>query len=365
MGCESCGSSNGLPNGCQNNGWCTKGGCQKLSVYDWLSNMQAPSDQTPFNIVEVRFKGTRKGFYRNEKVIDLSVGDMVAVEATSGHDIGEVSITGELVRLQMKKRSLKEDSREIKKIYRTANQKDLDKWESAKKIENDTLFRTRKIITQLGLNMKLGDVEYQGDRTKATFSYTAEERVDFRNLIKKLAEEFKLRIEMKQIGARQEAGLVGGIGSCGRELCCSSWLTNFKSVSTSAARYQNLSLNPLKLAGQCGKLKCCLNYELDTYMDALRGFPDLEKVQRLETQSGTVVHQKTDIFKKIMWYGYEDATDWHALSISSVKNILEMNKKGKKPSDLSSYSINKPEKQSAVQNVLEKRTSRQLHGKQF
>ena len=344
MGCGSCATKteDGLPGGCKNNGTCGTSGCNKLNVYDWLSDMILPEGQKPFDIVEVRFKGSRKEFFRNVNDLPIKTGDMVAVEGTPGHDIGEVSLVGELVRFQLKKKHITEGSPEIKVLYRTARQADLEKYNEVKELEHKTMHRSRTIAIALNLKMKLSDVEYQGDGKKATFFYTADERVDFRELIKKLADEFKVRIEMRQIGMRQEASRLGGIGSCGRELCCSTWLTDFKIVSTSAARYQNLSLNPLKLAGQCGKLKCCLNYELDSYMDALRDIP--ESRIKLETAKGFAVHRKTDIFKRIMWYAYigevageaegqsNSSDSWVPFSVDRVKEIIELNKNNQKPS---------------------------------
>lgn len=341
MGCSGCSTgrgcstaSNGLPGGCKNNGSCGTGGCNKLNVFDWLANMELPSGQPAFDIVEIRFKNSRKDFYRNVNNLQLNVGDVVAVEATGGHDIGVISVSGELVRLQMKKRNIKTDSEEIKKVYRKAKPGDIDKWQEAQGLEHATMYRARTCAVKLNLQMKISDVEYQGDRTKAIFYYTADDRVDFRELIKVLADEFKVRIEMKQIGARQEASRLGGIGSCGRELCCSTWLTDFRSVSTSAARYQQLSLNPLKLAGQCGKLKCCLNYELDSYMDALHDFPEVNNV-KLETERGRAFHQKTDIFRRTMFFSYTDEPDnFIPLPVDRVKEIMEMNKNSVKPADL-------------------------------
>jgi cell fate regulator YaaT (PSP1 superfamily) len=340
MSCNSCGTSeNGLPKGCNNNGACGSGGCNtKLTVFDWLANMEFPGMGKPFDIVEVRFKNSRKEFYKLEPDMEFFKGDLVAVEASPGHDIGVVSLTGDLVKLQMKKKNVRADSPEVKKVYRKAKQMDIDKWQSARELEEKTMYKARTIAVQLKLQMKISDVEYQGDKTKAIFYYTAEDRVDFRELIKVLADEFKVRIEMKQIGARQEAGRLGGIGSCGRELCCSTWLTDFRSVSTSAARYQQLSLNPLKLAGQCGKLKCCLNYELDSYMDAIKDFP--ESGIKLFTKSGAAFHQKTDIFKRTMWYSYEsDPGTFIPLSIDAVKEIIEQNKNKVYPPD---FTIAKP-----------------------
>lgn len=340
MGCGSCssggcGSSSKLgtvPAGCNNNGTCMTSGCNKLDVYDWLSDMDLPSNYKPFNIVEIRFKGSRKDFFVNTDNLYLEMGEMVVVEpSTGGYDIGHVSLTGELVRLQLKKNNLTPDAI-TKKVYRKANEADVAKFNASKDLEWETMHRARKLALDLGLSMKISDVDYQGDKTKATFYYTAEGRVDFRELIKKMAESFRIRIEMRQIGMRQEASRLGGIGSCGRELCCSTWLTDFKTVSTSAARYQNLSLNTLKLAGQCGKLKCCLNFELDSYMDALRDIPN--DVDRLETKNGLGYLQKTDIFKKLMWFSYPGAESWIPLSITKVKEIAEMNKAGIKPETL-------------------------------
>ncbi len=331
MGCSGCSSGRGCgaPAGCKNNGSCGTGGCNKLNIFDWLSNMQLPSGQEPFPYVEIRFKNSRKEFYKNDAKLQLSVGEMVAVEASPGHDIGSVSITGELVRLQMKKKKFDPAKDEVKKVYRKANPNDVDKWKAAMGLEKNTMYKARTIATALGLKMKLSDVEYQGDKTKAIFYYTADDRVDFRELIKRLAEEFRIRVEMRQIGARQEASRLGGIGSCGRELCCSTWLTDFRTVSTSAAKYQQLSLNPQKLAGQCGKLKCCLNYELDSYMDALKDFPDTK--QRLETNRGYALHQKTDIFKRIIWYTLPDERDtFIPLTVEQVKEFQELNKQGVK-----------------------------------
>lgn len=307
-------------------------GCNKLDVYDWLVDMDLPSNYKPFDIVEVRFKGSRKEFFVNTDNIYLEMGEMVVVEPnTGGYDIGHVSLTGELVRLQLKKNNVKPDD-VVKKVYRKATENDVAKYNLAKDLEWETMHRARNLALELGLSMKISDVDYQGDKTKATFYYTAEGRVDFRELIKRMAEAFRIRIEMRQIGMRQEASRLGGIGSCGRELCCSTWLTDFKTVSTSAARYQNLSLNTLKLAGQCGKLKCCLNYELDSYMDALKDIPN--NIDRIETHSGMAYLQKTDIFKKTMWFSYPHAESWIPLSVQQVKEFAEMNAQGKKPQEL-------------------------------
>ncbi|RVU01307.1 hypothetical protein EOD41_04905 [Mucilaginibacter limnophilus] len=332
MGCGSCSSGGCTPAGCKSNGSCLTNGCSKLDVYDWLSHMDMPANYKPFSIVEVKFKGSRKEFYKNNDNVYLEAGELVAVETTTGgFDIGHVSLTGELVRMQMVKRHVKEAD-VVKKIYRKATPADVDKWKAAKDLEWETMHRSRKLALDLNLSMKISDVDYQGDKTKATFYYTAEGRVDFRELIKKMAEAFRIRIEMRQIGMRQEASRLGGIGSCGRELCCSTWLTDFKTVSTAAARYQNLSLNTLKLAGQCGKLKCCLNYELDTYMDALKYIPD--DVHILRTEKGDARLQKTDIFKRIMWFSYPGEESWIPLKIVEVKEIQRMNKEGVLAPDL-------------------------------
>jgi cell fate regulator YaaT (PSP1 superfamily) len=339
MGCKSCSSGScgtknkedGKVGGCQNNGACGTGGCNKMNVFDWLSNMDVPTF-SKFNIVEVKFKGGRKEFYRNTNQIELYAGDPVIVDVPSGHHLGFVSLQGELVRLQMLKKNIK-DNDEIKGIYRKANDKDLEKHEQAVARDYPTMYRTREIIKELKLNMKLSDVEYQSDNTKAIFYYSSDDRVDFRELIKSLASEFKVRIEMKQISLRQEAARVGGIGVCGRELCCSTWLTDFKNVTTSAARYQNLSLNPVKLSGQCGRLKCCLNYELETYMDALKDIPTIEKP--IQTLKGDAFLQKTDIFKRVMWFGYRgEESNWIPVTTERVQEILAMNAKGEKPQAL-------------------------------
>ncbi|MCD9016879.1 Signal peptidase-like protein [Fulvivirgaceae bacterium QH1ED-6-2] len=301
-----------------------------MNVFDWLSNMDVPVEDK-FNIVEVRFKNGRKEFFRNVDRLGLTTGDAVVVEVPNGHHIGHVSLQGELVRLQMQKKKIANDG-EIKKIYRLAHQKDLEKFEEVKKRELPTLYRTREIVRDLKLEMKLSDIEYQADNIKATFFYSADDRVDFRELIKLLAGEFKIRVEMRQISLRQEAGRLGGIGVCGRELCCSTWLTDFKNVATSAARYQNLSLNPSKLSGQCGRLKCCLNYELETYMDALEDIPKIEAP--LQTEKGEATLQKTDIFRKIMWFGFKEENTWYPLNIERVNHILRMNREGKRPATL-------------------------------
>ena len=307
-------------------------GCSKLATTDWLKDI--PGAYKFNDIIEVRFKNTRKGYYRNVHNIRFTCGDVVAVEASPGHDIGVVSLTGELVLRQLSKYGISKDSEELKKVYRKAKPADIDKWKDSILLEHDTMIRSRQIAEDLNLDMKIGDVEYQGDRTKAIFYYIADERVDFRQLIKVLADAFKVRIEMRQIGARQEAGRIGGIGSCGRELCCASWMTSSVSVTTNAARYQEVSLNPQKLAGQCGKLKCCLNYELNSYLDAQKDFPERDTV--LETVDGNAYHQKTDIYRNLFWYGFEkeNASNLIPVPVERVKQIIRLNKEGKKVKNL-------------------------------
>lgn len=337
MACGSCSTKDdkGFPSGCGNNGNCgTLDSCNKLSVFDWLQGMKPPANEKPFHILEIRFKNSRKEFFKNETGLALGVGDTVAVEAASGHDIGVVSLSGELVRIQMKKKGVNFDSAEIKKVYRKAKPADIDKWKEAQALEVETMYKARTLAIKHGLAMKISDVEFQGDKSKAVFYYTADARVDFRELIKSMAAQFGIRIEMRQIGARQEASRLGGIGSCGRELCCSTWLTDFRTVNTSAARYQQLSLNPLKLAGQCGKLKCCLNYELDTYLDAIKDFPNTDHL-KLNTKKGRAFHQKTDIFKRMMWFSYEDSPQTFVpVTVDRVKQIIDYNKQGNAPEAL-------------------------------
>lgn len=342
MGCTSCSSGGGTPRGCQNNGTCSSGGCNKLGVFDWLGNMKLPNGQAPYNILEVRFKNSRKSFYRNDKNLPLQVGDVVAVEASPGYDIGVISVVGELARIQVNKKAPGLKPLETKKIYRVANQDDIDKWVKAREFEKEVMYQSRTLAVNLGLEMKISDVEYQGDLSKATFYYTADQRVDFRQLIKDMADKFKIRIEMRQIGSRQEASRLGGIGSCGRELCCSTWLTDFRTVSTSAARYQQLSLNPQKLAGQCGKLKCCLNYELDMYLDAIKSFPTHET--KLHTEKGTAFHVKTDVFKRQMWYMYSEGSGLIALSPDRVAEIKKLNEDKQKPKDLVDHDKHREER---------------------
>ena len=348
MGCGSCQTAGGgLPKGCNNNGNCSSGGCEKLSVFDWLANMQLPDDQKPFDKVEVRFKNGRKDFFYNKDELSLSMGDTVATEAQSGHDIGIVSLTGELVKVQMKKKKVNPERDDLLVVYRKANQRDLDKWHDCQKREEPVKKHAREIAIALNLQMKISDVEFQGDGTKAIFYYTAESRVDFRQLIKEFARTFKIRVEMKQVGYRQEAARLGGIGSCGRELCCSTWLTDFRTVKTSAARYQQLALNPQKLAGQCGKLKCCLNYELDMYQESLRHFPKMDK--KLITQKGKAVCQKIDIFKKKLWYAYlADSNNWFELNLEAVQEILSAQKEENYVASLEEFTQVEEEKTVAV-----------------
>ena len=335
MSCTSCGT--GSPKGCKSNGSCSTGGCNRLNVHDWLATLPF-SDPNDCRVVEVTFNnGSRKEFYRNNTLQTFIKGDMVAVEGMSGYDIGMVNISGEMVRLQMKKKGVKEDNAEMKKIMRRANEMDLQKWKESKDREKPALVRARAAAIQMNLDMKLIEVEFQADGRKATFYCTAEDRVDFRELIKIFAGDFKIKVEMKQIGIRQEAAKIGGIGSCGRELCCSTWLSDFKSVTTTIARYQNLSINQAKLIGQCGRLKCCLNYELDTYLDALQNFPNNADV--LELSRGTAQLIKKDIFKNLMWYVLPDSNKQYPVPIERVKEIRLMNVKGQRPDELGAVEL--------------------------
>lgn len=329
-GCANCSTDSTAVGGCQNNGSCGTSDCNKMNAFDWLSHMGIP-EVDKFDIVEVKFKGGRKEYYRNSGHLQLTTGDPVVVDVPNGHHIGYVSLQGELVRLQMQKRKIKNDDN-ILSIYRIATSKDLEKWQDAKNREVPTIYRGKQIIDEIKLSMKLSDVEYQADNSKATFYYSADDRVDFRELIKLLASEFKIRVEMRQISLRQEAGRLGGVGVCGRELCCSTWIHDFKSVTTSAARYQNLSLNPSKLSGQCGRLKCCLNFELESYMSALEDIPTIEKP--LLTQAGKAKLQKTDIFRRLMWFSYNDDNNWHSIDCDRVKSIIEQNINGVTPFSL-------------------------------
>jgi len=334
MSCTSCSTnSNGKPGGCKSNGGCSTGGCNRMNTHDWLRNLPIADMQSVCKVIEVSFsQGTRKDFFRNTSLQPFEKGDLIAVEGISGFDVGEVSLTGEIVRLQMKKRGVKEDNPEMKKVLRTATDRDIEIWKQNKAREPEAVIRSRAIAKQLKLDMKISQVEMQADGRKATFFYIADGRVDFRELIKVYASEFKVKVEMRQIGARQEAGKVGGIGSCGRELCCSTWLTEFKSVNTAAARYQNLSINQTKLSGQCGRLKCCLNYELDTYLDALQHFPDNCDV--IQVAKGNAFLIKKDIFKNLMWYTLPDSNKQYPLSIERVEKIKSLNQQGIKPDEL-------------------------------
>ncbi len=336
MGCGNCGT--GSPKGCKNNGGCSTGGCNRMNVHDWLMNLPIADTSDYCNIVEVSFKnGSRKDFFRNTTVHFFEKGDYVTIEGVSGYDVGEVSLTGELVRLQLKKKGVSEASAEMKNILRRSSERDIESFHTSKAREKSMLMRSREVATQLKLQMKLSEIELQADGKKATFFYSAEDRVDFREMIRIFASEFKVKVEMRQIGIRQEAGKVGGIGSCGRELCCSTWLTDFKSVNTTAARYQNLSINQTKLSGQCGRLKCCLNYELDTYLDALQHFP--ANAESIEVQRGRALLVKKDIFKDLMWYTLPDSNKQYPLTIERVKEIQELNKKGEKPESLQAVEL--------------------------
>jgi cell fate regulator YaaT (PSP1 superfamily) len=333
MGCGNCGSgANGKPGGCKGNGGCSTGGCNRLNVYDWLNALPLHDGAKPYGIIEMSFnKGSRKEFFRNNTNYILHKGDWLTVEGTGGVDIGQVSLTGELVKLQLKKYGVKEND-VTKRVLHPSTDEELEVCSRNKERESEILVRSRAISKSLNLDMKICEVELQADGKKGTFFYTADQRVDFRELIRVFATDFKLKVEMRQIGARQESGKVGGIGSCGRELCCSTWLTDFKSVNTSAARYQNLSINQAKLSGQCGRLKCCLNYELDTYMDALSVFPD--HADALQTVNGVAHLQKRDIFKNLMWYSFAGNNKQYPLSITRVKEILVLNKQGTKVDEL-------------------------------
>lgn len=339
MGCAGCGSNaNGKPAGCNSNGNCSSGGCNRLNVFNWLADIPISDLGKPFPIIEISFsRGSRKAFFRNNTHHIVHKGNLVVVEGSGGFDIGEVSLTGELVKWQMKKKHVKEDDIEIKKVLRLPGVHDLELYEQSKSIEKELLVRSRAITRVQHLDMKITEVEVQADGKKICFFYTADARVDFRELIKVFASEFKAKIEMRQIGARQESAKIGGIGSCGRELCCSTWLTDFKTVNTTAARYQNLSINQTKLSGQCGRLKCCLNFELDTYMDALKHFP--ENAEQLALASGKVTLQKKDIFRNLMWYSFSGSNKQYPLTIERVKEILELNAKGELPEELEATEV--------------------------
>lgn len=336
MGCANCGT--GLPNGCKSNGGCSTGGCNRMNTYDWLRNLPVADMESSCKVVEVSFnRGSRKDFFRNTTLQHFEKGDLVTVEGVSGFDVGEISLTGEIVRLQMKKRGAKEDNPDMKKVLRRTSDRDIDIMKQNKAREPEAVIRSRAIARQLKLDMKISQVEMQADGRKATFFYIADGRVDFRELIKVYASEFRLKVEMRQIGSRQEAGKVGGIGSCGRELCCATWLTDFKSVNTTAARYQNLSINQAKLSGQCGRLKCCLNYELDTYLDALQHFPDTCDVLRVAKGNASLV--KKDIFNNLMWYCLPESTKQYPLTIERVLKIRSLNEQGVIPEELEAVEI--------------------------
>jgi cell fate regulator YaaT (PSP1 superfamily) len=336
MGCGSCGT--GKPNGCKSNGGCSTGSCNRMNTYDWLANLPIYDVDDVCRVIEVSFNnGSRKEFYRNNSLQLLEKGDLITVEGVSGFDVGEVSLTGEVVRLQMKKKGVDEFNPEMKRVLRRSSDRDLDIWKQNKAREKNALIRSRAIARQLNLNLKMSEVEIQADGKKATFFYIADDRVDFRELIKIYASEFKVKVEMRQIGSRQEAGKVGGIGSCGRELCCATWLTEFKSVNTTAARYQNLSINQTKLSGQCGRLKCCLNYELDTYLDALQGFP--ENADMLQVARGTATLIKKDIFKNLMWYVLPQSSNQYPLTIERVKKIRSLNQQNIIPDELEAVDV--------------------------
>jgi len=326
-----------------------KRSCAKLSTHNWLDHIEPPMGLQVFDCVEIRFKNSRKDFYRINTDYEVNEGDIVAVEASPGHDIGIVTLTGDAARLQMKKKRVNPKS-ELKRVYRKARATDIEKWITSIEHEEDAMHKSRKAAEDLRLDMKISDIEYQGDGTKAIFYYTAEERVDFRELIKVLAGLFKVRIEMRQIGVRQEASRLGGIGSCGRELCCCTWLTNFKSVTTQAARAQQLALNPQKLAGQCSKLKCCINFEYDVYIEAQHDFPDPKII--LETKQGKAFYQKSDVFKQIIWYAYENENSMMAIPVNKVKEIIRMNSKGKRPDRLEDFS-NVQERKLDFENAID------------
>ena len=329
MSCSNCSSGKGSPAGCRNNGHCSSSGCEKMEVFDWLADIPIVNNRETFDKVEIRFKNGRKAFYTKSSRGGHQAGELVVVSTNSGYDIGTVTLCGELVRTQMSRKKIDANSRELGNILRIANQEDITLWHKVRDQEKDTMMRARTMALDCNLKMKISDVEFQGDGKRATFYYTADGRVDFRELIKKMADSFRVRIEMRQIGARQESGRLGGIGSCGRELCCATWLSDFRSVSSSAARYQQLSINPQKLAGQCGKLKCCLNYELDSYLDAIKDIPSAKT--KLHTASGKAVHVKTDIFKRTMWFVLEGqyGGELIPLSVDRVKEMIRLNKAGK------------------------------------
>lgn len=350
MGCGNCGT--GTPNGCKSNGGCSTGGCNRMNTHDWLCNIPIAFLDEACKVVEISFnQGSRKDFFRNSTLQHFEKGDRVSLEGVNGFDVGEISLTGEIVRIQMKKKGVKEDDVEMKKILRPATDRDIDTWIINKAREKEAIIRSRAIVNQLKLNMKISEIEIQADGRKATFFYIADGRVDFRELIKILAGEFKVKVEMRQIGARQESAKVGGIGSCGRELCCSTWLTEFKSVNTVAARYQNLSINQTKLSGQCGRLKCCLNYELDTYLDALQHFP--EDCDTIRVAKGNAFLIKKDIFKNLMWYSLPDSNKHYPLTIDRVHKIKSLNAQGIVPDEIGAVDLSASKSNEDVPEFVE------------
>lgn len=352
MGCASCGVvTNGKVQGCGSGGGCSTGGCNRMNVFDWFADMPITFSEKVFNVVEVSFKnGARKGYFRNINYLELMKGDLVVVEAAQGFDIGEVSLKGELVKLQLKKNNIKDRADTIKNIVRIASTKDRLKLAEVRSQEHKIMVTARVIARELKLDMKLGDVEIQGDGTKATFYYTAEDRVDFRELVKRYAKDFKVKIEMRQIGSRQEAGRIGGMGSCGRELCCSTWLSDFKTVNTNTARYQNIAINTDKLSGQCGRLKCCLNYELDSYLDALNSFP--KEIQRLDTKEASAKLIKTEILTQMMWFKFEGSDRIYKLSAQDAHKIYKDNLKGIRPESLGDFTAPEVKKEEAKYEEL-------------
>ena len=351
MGCSSCSSnSNGTPRGCKNNGTCGSDGCNKMTVFDWLADMEIVMENENTNIIETRFKNGRKEYYKNNTDLFISIGDLIVVQVEKGYDLGHVTLKGGLIPVQMKKKQI-DPKKILFPVLRKATEKDIEIWTKSREKEEEIKKTSREMAIKLGLKMKISDIEFQGDGSKATFYYTAAGRVDFRQLIRDMARNFSIRIEMKQVGLREEASRLGGIGSCGRELCCSTWLNDFRSVTTSAARYQQLSLNPRKLAGQCGKLKCCLNYELDFYQEVLKDFP--KSNTKILTEKGIAYCQKIDIFKGLMWFVYKnDSINWHELSAEKVKEILKINAKGEKINSLEEYAFSQKTENQEFENVV-------------
>ncbi|MFM2204342.1 MAG: hypothetical protein RLZZ605_1306 [Bacteroidota bacterium] len=350
MGCGSCGTgTDGKPGGCKSHGSCSTSGCNRMNAYNWLSALPLSDASKPYPILEVSFSnGSRKDFYKNNTYHIFEKDQWIVLEGTGGIDIGQVSLTGELVKLQLKKYRVQEDA-VVKRVLRAATAEDLELFHTQKEREKAILIRSRAIAKEFKLEMKVCEVELQADGKKATFFYTADSRVDFRELIKVYATDFKVKVEMRQIGARQESAKVGGIGSCGRELCCSTWLTDFKSVNTNTARYQNLSINQTKLSGQCGRLKCCLNYELDTYLDALSVFPD--HAEQIETKQGRAFLQKKDIFKNLMWYSFASSNKQYPMTIERVKEIIALNKKGVFPDELQAIEIESASERKGIKSA--------------